>query len=102
MYNYYNTFSHNLKRGILKFSEKISKNLSRPQFKFVSQMMFGILSSQSCMLSEISRKLDEKTTLKKVIDRLSRNLNKFNESEKLFEQYLYAVKSQTLAHIRSE
>ena len=94
MYNYYNTLNHNLKRGILKFSEKISKNLSRPQFKFVSQMMFGILSSQSCMLSEISRKLDEKTTLKKVIDRLSRNLNKFNESEKLFEQYLHAVKSQ--------
>ena len=44
MYNYYNTLNHNLKRGILKFSEKISKNLSRPQFKFVSQMMFGILS----------------------------------------------------------
>ncbi len=32
--------------------------------------------------------------LKKVIDRLSRNLNTFNEGEKLFEQYLYAVKSQ--------
>lgn len=94
MYNYCNTLNHNLKRGILKFSEKISKNLSRPQFKFVSQMMFGILSSQSCMLSEISRKLNEKTTLKKIIDRLSRNLNTFSESEKLFEQYLHAVKSQ--------
>ena len=94
MYNYCNTLNHNLKRGILKFSEKISKNLSRPQFKFVSQMIFGILSSQSCMLSEISRKLNEKTTLKKVIDRLSRNLNTFNDGEKLFEQYLYAVKSQ--------
>ena len=32
--------------------------------------------------------------IKKVIDRLSRNLNTFNEGEKLFEQYLYAVKSQ--------
>ena len=94
MYSYCNTLNHNLKRGILKFSEKISKNLSRPQFKFAAQMMFGILSSQSCMLSEISRKLDEKTILKKVIDRLSRNLNTFNEGEKLFEQYLYAVKSQ--------
>ena len=94
MYNYCNTLNHNLKRGILNFSEKISKNLSRPQFKFVAQMMFGILSSQSCILSEISRKLNEKTTLKKIIDRLSRNLNTFNESEKLFEQYLHAVKSQ--------
>ena len=73
MYTQYTTLNHNLKRGILKFSEKISKNLSKPEFKFVSQMVFGILSAQSCMLSEISRHLGEKITIKKVIDRLSRN-----------------------------
>lgn len=94
MYNYFNTQSHNLKRGILKFSEKISKNLSRPDFKFVSQMFFGMLSSQSCMLSEISRKLDEATSVKKTIDRLSRNLNQFRHSDELFQNYLKAVKSQ--------
>ena len=49
-----NTLNNNLKRSILNFSEKISKNLSRPKFKFVSQMMFGILNSQSFMLSEIN------------------------------------------------
>lgn len=94
MYNYFNTLNHNLKRGILKFSEKISKNFSRPEFKFVSQMMYGILSSQSCMLSEISRKLEEKTSVKKIIDRLSRNLKEFDKGNELFENYLKAVKSQ--------
>lgn len=94
MYNHCSTLNHNLKRGILKFSEKISKNFSRPNFKFVSQMIFGILSSQSCMLSEISRKLEEKTSVKKIIDRLSRNLNQFNQADKLFENYLNAIKSQ--------
>jgi hypothetical protein len=94
MYNYFNTQSHNLKRGILKFSEKVSKNLSRPDFKFVSQMVFGILSSQSCMLSDIGRKLDEKTSVKKIIDRLSRNLKEFNKGNELFENYLKSVKSQ--------
>ena len=94
MYNYCNTLNHNLKRGILKFSEKISKNLSRPEFKFVSQMIFGMLSSQSCMLSEIGRRLGETATLKKTIDRLSRNLKEFNNAEKLFENYLHSVKSQ--------
>lgn len=78
----------------MKFSEKISKNFSRPEFKFVSQMIFGILSSQSCMLSEIGRKLSEKITLKKIIDRLSRNLKEFNNAEQLFENYLHAVKSR--------
>lgn len=94
MYGYFNTRSHNLKRGILKFSEKVSKNLARPEFKFVLQMIFGILSSQSCMLSEISRKLNEKTSVKKIIDRLSRNLGNFNNGEKLFGNYLKAIKSQ--------
>lgn len=46
----YNTLTHNLKRGFLKFSEKISKNLSRPDFKFISQMIYGILKAQSCQL----------------------------------------------------
>ncbi len=94
MYNYCNTLNHNLKRGILNFSEKISKNFSRLEFKFVSQMIFGILSSQSCMLSEIGRRLGETTTLKKIIDRLSRNLKEFNNAETLFENYLHSVKSQ--------
>lgn len=94
MYNYYTTLNYNLKRGILKFSEKISKNLSRPNFKFVSQMIYGILSSQSCLLSDIGRKLNEKTSIKKIIDRLSRNLSGFDKAENLFENYLKAVKSE--------
>ena len=94
MYTQYTILNHNLKRGILKFSEKISKNLSKPDFKFVSQMVFGILSSQSCMLSEIGRSLGEKITIKKVIDRLSRNLQSFSNGKELFEEYLKAVKSQ--------
>lgn len=93
MYNY-TTLNYNLKRGILKFSEKISKNLSRPNFKFVSQMIYGMLSSQSCLLSDIGRKLNEKTSIKKIIDRLSRNLSGFDKAENLFENYLKAVKSE--------
>lgn len=57
-------------------------------------MMYGILSSQSCLLSEISRKLDEKVSLKKVIDRLSRNLNQFERGESVFEEYIKAIKPQ--------
>jgi hypothetical protein len=90
----YNTLTHNLKRGILKFSEKISNDFTRPEFKFISQMLYGTLSSQSCMLSNIARKLDEKTSVKKIIDRLSRNLFEFGKAEELAKNYLNAVKSQ--------
>jgi hypothetical protein len=91
----YNTLSHNLKRSILRFSEKVSNNLSRPEFKFVSQMLYGILNSQSCHLSKIARALNEDIRLKKVIDRLSRNLLLFKNSNNLIEGYMKAIKSQT-------
>ena len=91
----YNILTYNLKRKILRFSEKISCGLSRPEFKFVSQMIYGILSSQSCHLSKIARALNEDIRLKKVIDRLSRNLLSFKDSENLIEAYVKAVKPQT-------
>ena len=88
----YTTLNHNLKRGILRFSEKISKDFSKPLQKFIAQMLFGILSCQESKLSCIARTLDEKATLKKVIERLSRNLKSFESGGKLFENYLNTVK----------
>jgi len=88
----YNTMASNMKRGILRFSEKISKGLSRPDFKFVTQMVYGMLCSQSCHLSKISRALNESISLKKTIERLSRNLSEFTEGERLFESYVKKVK----------
>ncbi len=90
----YNTLSHNLKRGICKFSEKISKELSRPDFKFVFQMLYGILNCQNSYLSSIARALEENISLKKTIDRLSYNLANFKNCEMLFSNYLKAIKGQ--------
>lgn len=57
-------------------------------------MIFGILSSQNCMLLEISRDLNKKITLKNIIDRFSQNLKKFNQAENFFENYLHTIKAQ--------
>jgi len=92
MFNY-NTLGSNLKRGILRFSEKICFGLSRPDFKFVSQMIYGILSSKSCHLSKIARTLDESAKPKKTINRLSLNLSEFTEGVKLFDSYISRIKS---------
>ena len=84
----YNTLGSNIRRKIIGFSEKISEGLSRREFKFISQMLYGLISAQSCHLSEIARKLNEKTSLKKAIDRLSNNLNAFDDVQKLFDNYM--------------
>lgn len=90
----YTTLNSNLKRGILKFSEKISKKFSRPVMKFICNMIYGILSSKSCLLSEIGRNLNESIPLRKTVTRLSRNLNEFNGGEELFESYLKSIKNR--------
>jgi hypothetical protein len=90
--NNYSTLGSNLKRKILRFSEKISKGLNRPDFKFVSQIIYGLLSGQRCHLSKIARTLDEGISLKKTIERLSRNLNGFSGGSKLFTNYVRSMK----------
>lgn len=90
----YNTLNNNLKRGILRFIEKISKKLNRPAMKFVCDMVYGMLASKSCLLSEISRNLNEKIPLRKTIARLSRNLNDFDDVEELFEEFLNSIKNR--------
>ena len=90
--NHYTILESNLKRGILRFSEKISKGLTRPNFKLVSQFLYGILTSQSCQLSSIARALNENIKLKKTIYRLSRNLATLDCVEQLFENYFSVAK----------
>ena len=44
--------------------------------RFVSEMIYGIQASQSVMLTEIGRSLDEDIALDKTHERLSRNLQR--------------------------
>ena len=89
----YSTLASNMKRRIIRFSERIAKGLNRPVYKFVSQMITGMLSSQSCHLSKIARTLGEPISLKKTIDRLSRNLSSFDKGAHLQENYIQQVRA---------
>ncbi len=77
----YNRLGYEIKRDLTNFSVKISQGLKRPQQKFSHQMIYGILAGNKLHLSEIARSLKESITLKKTIDRLSRNLNSFEENQ---------------------
>lgn len=90
----YNRLGYEIKRDLSNFSEKISRNLKRPQKKFVLQMLYGILEGNKVHLSEIARSLKETISLKKTIDRLSRNLSAFEDKETVMENYISLVKKQ--------
>ena len=63
-----------LKAQLTKFALAVSEGLTRPQRKFVHQMLYGIQATQDVKLSAIARSLQEKVALIKTEDRLSRNL----------------------------
>ena len=88
----YNRLGYEIKRDLTNFSGKISKGLKRPQKKFLLQMLYGILEGHKVHLSEISRSLKETISLKKTIDRLSRNLFAFEEKETVMDNYISLVK----------
>jgi len=91
MFNY-SKLSYQMKIKILAFTNKISKGLPRPTYKFISQIIYGILENQTVLLSEISRALKEDITLKKTIERLSNNLRSFNKHEEIIDNYLLTIK----------
>lgn len=68
--------TYTLKREILTFSRKISKHLSKPDRKFTADMLYGILASRSCLLTDIVDQLHEKSKKVNSVERLTRHLNK--------------------------
>jgi hypothetical protein len=68
--------SHKLRAQITRFSGKLSEGLSKPSQRFVDEMIYGLTASQSVMLSEISRSLNESIPLIKTENRICRNLGK--------------------------
>ena len=88
----YNRLGYEIKRDLTNFSTKISKGLKRPQQKFIHQMTYGIIAGNKVHLNEIARSLKEHISLKKTIERLSRNLNAFDGKQTLMQNYISLVK----------
>lgn len=78
--NNYTKIISNMEEKIKNFSKKISEGIDKKKKRdFVFEMLYGLIASNSCLLSEIARSLKEEITLKALIKRLSRNLNEFND-----------------------
>ncbi len=84
-----------LKAQLTKFSAELCEGLTKPLTGFVTQMLFGIQSSQDVKLSNISRSLQEKLPLIQTEKRLSRNL-KSAELEKELTPQLVSMGSSRI------
>src|SRR5690625_776411 len=92
---FYNTFSRDIyttKRSILHFSSKLSKGMHKPNKKFLMDMCFGLAKSNSVLLSDIARSLEEPIDTIQTIKRLSSRLEEFHEDELLLENYKQIIR----------
>ena len=89
--NNFTTNTYEMKREILNFSKKIAKKLSKSEKKFIQDIEYGIAASGSCLISDISRSLNEDIKLKNTIERLCDNLNSFDDTETLYNNYIEEI-----------
>lgn len=96
-------FSHlanKLRSKITKFSGILSRDLDKTAGRFVKEAVYGIMASQSVMLTEIGRQLESSVPLKKIEERFSRQLIKPGIWDRLHERILSLasnrVKEKTL------
>lgn len=78
--NNYTQNTYEIKRDIINFSKKVTCNLDKVSTKFVMDMQYGISKSKSCLISEISRSLNENINLKNTIERLCDNLVRLDDN----------------------
>ena len=89
--------TYQMKREILTFSNKISRKLPKPEKKFIADMNYGILASNSCLLTDIVDQLHEHSKKINSVDRLSRHLSKGTPKDAL-DAYLDNIKKWCPAH----
>ena len=94
--------TYQMKREILTFSNKISKHLPKPDRKFTADMTYGMLASESCLLTDIVDQLHEDTKKVNSVERLARHLDK-GIPQKALSSYLSTIKkwipSDPVVHI---
>ena len=72
----FSLISRRLRDKIAQISGELSRKLDKTARRFVIEMVYGILSSQSVLLTEIGRSLEEDVKLKKRVERFCRHLGK--------------------------
>lgn len=74
-----------------QFMKIFSEELSRPEQKFMRDMTRGILSSQTCIVRQISQHLRESIQLKKVNKRLSYHLDKSDLAARVTNSHIQSA-----------
>ena len=82
----YSLIATKLRNKISRFSGELTKNLDKTCQRFIRESIYGILSQESVMLTEIGRSLNSAVSLKKIEERFCRQLAKPQIQQTLHQQ----------------
>jgi len=82
----YSLIATKLRSKISRFSGELSKNLDKTCQRFIRECLYGILSQESVMLTEIGRSLNSVVPLRKIEERFCRQLAKPQIQQALHDQ----------------
>ena len=84
----YSRIARGMREQIEKFLGVVCRAEGKVAHRFVAEMVYGIQASQSVMLSEIARSLQESISIKKTHERLVRQLGREGLGERLQQELL--------------
>lgn len=84
----YSKLASNLRAKIANFSGYVSENLDKTAQRFINEAIYGIMQSQSVMLTEIGRSIESPVSLKKTEERFCRQLIKDGLWENIHDKVL--------------
>src|SRR5690554_1238395 len=88
----YTTDLYEMKREIINYSKNLIKGLGQVESKFVTEMIYGMMRSQSSIISNISDALEEDIKKINTVELLTRNLNNDMTNDVIYENYMNEVK----------
>ena len=91
--NYFTTITNEMKRESVNFSKKMSKGLSKPNKKFIGDMIYGISASKDIKISKIAGQLHEGIKIDNTIERLCLHLERFEAKDKINENYYKHIRT---------
>lgn len=90
----FSQIANKLRSKITKFSGILSTDLDKTCRRFIQEAVYGIIASQSVMLTEIGRQLESRVSLKKIEERFSRQLIKPKIWDCLHKRLLFLASKQ--------
>jgi hypothetical protein len=90
----FSQLANKLRYKITKFSGILSTDLDKTCRRFIQEAVYGIIASQSVMLTEIGRQLESRISLKKIEERFSRQLVKPQLWERMHARLLSLASKQ--------